>query len=272
MTVTDVLTPSVAVVRQVHQDTADTYTLTLELDQPFPFKPGQFNMLYTPGAGESAISISGDVTQPNQLVHTIRAVGNVTNGLVALKPGQQLALRGPFGRPWPVEKAEGRDVVIIAGGIGLAPLRPAILELSSRLSDIGRLTLLYGARTPADMLYPDEFLGWKDAFHARATVDAAPPTWRGNVGVVTRLISPMDFDPKTAIAFICGPEIMMRYAVQALEAQGMDDDRIFVSMERNMKCAAGFCGHCQYGPYFICKDGPVFSFAELRELFHVKEV
>lgn len=272
MMTTDVLTPVVATVRGVHQDTEDTYTLTLETPEPFHFEAGQFNMLYTPGSGESAISISGDTSDSSVLVHTIRAVGNVTRGLVSLKPGDQLGVRGPFGKPWPMDTVTGRDVVIIAGGIGLAPLRPTILALSAMRDKIGRLTVIYGARTPDDMLYPNEFLGWKDAFTARATVDTAPSTWRGNMGVVTRLISPKDFDPETAIAMICGPEIMMKFAVSTLNGLGMSDDRIYVSMERNMKCAAGFCGHCQYGQYFICKDGPVFSFDEIRDLFSAREV
>ncbi|MDJ0836185.1 MAG: FAD/NAD(P)-binding protein [Acidobacteriota bacterium] len=272
MITTDVLAPVVATVREIQQETQDTFTLTLETPEPFNFKPGQFNMLYIPGAGEAAVSISGDVTQPHELIHTIREVGNVTRGLVALKPGDQLGVRGPFGRPWPMDVVDGRDVLVIAGGIGLAPLRPAVLALSAKRAEIGRLTVIYGARSPEDMLYAREFLGWKDAFVARATVDTASPSWRGNMGVVTKLISPVDFDPTRVIAMICGPEIMMRFAIRSLSALGVEDDRIFLSMERNMKCAAGICGHCQYGNYFVCKDGPVFDYDQVRKLFGVKEV
>jgi NAD(P)H-flavin reductase len=252
---------------------------TVELSPPdgaaaFPFAPGQFNMLYLFGQGDVAISISGDPSQQDRLVHTIRAVGSITRNLTRLKAGGEIGVRGPFGAPWPVEVARGRDVVIVAGGLGLAPLRPVLYHLASRRSSYGRIALLYGTRTPRDRLFVQQLDQWKRQhdWQVDVTVDAASSDWTGNVGVVTTLISTARVAPADAVAFICGPEVMMRFSARALLARGMTEDQIFVSMERNMKCGVGFCGHCQLGPAFICKDGPVFRYDRLAPWLGVREL
>ncbi len=261
---------------RVRRETHDTKTLELEPTEPlsFPFQPGQFNMLYVFGIGEVPISISGDPQEPHRLVHTVRAVGAVTRALCSLKRGDVVGVRGPFGSAWPVEEAEGHDVVIVAGGIGLAPLRPALHHVLANRGKYGNVVLLYGARTPRDLLYRKELERWRGRFdlQVEVTVDSAGEGWYGHVGVVTTLIPRADFDPAETVAWVCGPEIMMRFTVQALRERGVSPEDVYISMERNMKCAVGFCGHCQFGPEFVCKDGPVFRFAEIERFFRVREV
>lgn len=274
---TDPMLPMWHRVERIRRENHDTFTLELaacEGDTDFAFAPGQFNMLYVFGVGEVPISISGDPSRTDRIVHTIRAVGTVTRAIQRLRRGDTVGLRGPYGSSWPTERAEGRDLVIVAGGIGLAPLRPAIYEVMRHRDRFERVALLYGARTPDDLLYADEFLTPAVPLNidVRSTVDRAVTRWQGKVGVVTTLIPSEPFDPIRAIALVCGPEMMMRFTVKALTGLGMTKDRIHVSMERNMKCAVGFCGHCQYGPKFICKDGPVFRFDEIEHLFGIREL
>lgn len=264
-------------VQRIRQETNDTFTLQLAPTNgagEFTFAPGQFNMLYVFGVGEIPISISGDPRAPQTLVHTTRAVGAVTRAMRKLKRGAALGVRGPFGSRWPVERAEGSDVVIVAGGIGLAPLRPALYHLMAAREKYGRIVLLYGARTPDDILFKRELQDWRSHLDLEVyvTVDRATDGWKGNVGVVTTLIPKAPFDPHSSIAFLCGPEVMMRFTIQELEKRGLRDENIFVSLERNMKCAVGFCGHCQFGPTFICKDGPVFRYDTIQSFFEKREV
>jgi NAD(P)H-flavin reductase len=264
-------------VRRVRHETYDTFTLELEQANGAtgpPFAPGQFNMIYLFGVGEVPISISGDPAQPNALVHTVRAVGTVTRPIAKLGPGDTLGVRGPFGSAWPVEEAKGYDVVIVAGGIGLAPLRPALYYLLSHRDSYGRVALLYGARTPEDLLYTSQLEEWRGRFDLEVgvTVDAASGDWRGNVGVVTTLIPWARFEPSETVAMVCGPEVMMRFTVQALEERGVAAESTYISMERNMKCGVGFCGHCQLGPTFICKDGPVFRCDRMEPVLWKREV
>lgn len=264
-------------VRRLRRETDDTFTLELQPangNGGFAFAPGQFNMLYLFGVGEVPISISGDPAKREVVFHTTRRVGTVTRAMAGLKPGDVLGVRGPFGSHWPVEEAEGNDVVIVAGGIGLAPLRPSLYHILSRRDKYGRVVLLYGARTPADMLYRKELEQWRARFDLEvyATVDRAHAGWRGNVGVVTALIPRVPFDPLNTLAMVCGPEIMMRFTVAELQKRGVALDAIYLSMERNMKCAIGFCGHCQYGPTFICKDGPVFRYDRVKDWLSKWEV
>jgi NAD(P)H-flavin reductase len=271
------MTPMAYRILRTAQETADTFTLELgpaNGDPPLTFAAGQFNMLYAFGVGEVPISISGNPTKPQPLVHTTRAVGMVTEAMRKLKKGDLLGVRGPFGTAWPVEKAHGCDVLIVAGGIGLAPLRPALYEILANRKTYGHFSLLYGTRTPQDLLYPKELEQWRGRFdmEVAVTVDRADANWRGNVGVVTRLIGKATFDPQNTIAMVCGPEIMMRYTIMELQKRGIPDDKIFISMERNMKCGAGVCGHCQWGPHFICKDGPVFSYAAIADWFKKREI
>jgi len=258
-------------IRRVKRETKDTFTVEL---QPFgeleecTFQPGQFNMVYVHGVGEIPISISGDPTNPHVLVHTTRAVGTVTKAMDKLRRGDILGIRGPYGTTWPMESANGEDVVFVAGGIGLAPLRPALYEVIAHREKYGKVVLLYGTRTPSDVLFRHELENWRARFDLEiyVTVDRAMSGWRGNVGVVTNLISRAPFDPRNTIAFICGPEIMMRFTAMELHKRGVDNEHIFVSMERNMKCAIGLCGHCQFGSVFVCKDGPVFNYSQIKDM------
>lgn len=274
--------PSVVRVRRVVRETLDTFTLALEM--PFKgtqdhrdrlrFEPGQFNMLYVFGVGEVPISISGDPARAQSLVHTIRAVGYVTKAMSGLRRGDSIGLRGPFGRPWPIGAAAGQDVVIVAGGIGLAPLRPALYHILKHRADFGRIVLLYGARSPEELLFVRELESWRGRFDLQVlvTVDRADANWRGHVGVVTTLFPQADFEPARAVAMICGPEVMMRFSVRELEKRGVASNRLYVSLERNMQCAMGFCGHCQFGPEFVCMDGPVFRYDQIQQRLHVREL
>ena len=274
---TSSILPRLFKIRQRKQETRDTFTLELEpvdKDIEFTFAPGQFNMIYVFGVGEVPISISGDPGKVDLVTHTTRVVGVVTKAMGKLKKGDILGIRGPFGNGWGVEKFVGKDIVIVAGGIGLAPLRPAIYQILSNRGSYNRVVLLYGARTPEDILYKREIEKWKSRFDLEVyvTVDRGTSGWKGNVGVVTSLIARAPFDSENAVAFVCGPEIMMRYTALELKKRGVSDDNIFVSMERNMKCGVGLCGHCQFGPLFICKDGPVFSYSQVRDLISKREI
>lgn len=269
------MTPRRSRVRGRRRETPDTVTLWIEpLDgDAAPFRPGQFNMLYAFGVGEVPISFSGDPGVAGA-VHTIRAAGAVTRALCAMPAGATLGVRGPFGTGWDLARAEGRDVVVLAGGIGLAPLRSAVYEILARRDRFGRVSILVGARSPDLILYRDELLVWQSRadLHVGVTVDAADPTWRGDVGVVTQLLSRAPFDPKDAVGLVCGPEVMLRVSAATLVDAGVSPDRIRVSLERNMKCAIGQCGHCQFGPVFVCRDGPVFPYERVASLLNVREL
>jgi len=264
-------------IKRVIRETGDTFSLALEPlqgERKFDFLPGQFNMLYVFGVGEVPISISGDPGKDKTLVHTTRAVGNVTKAMRALKAGETIGIRGPYGTGWPVHGAEGNDVVILAGGIGLAPLRPVIYEVLAHREKYGKVVLLYGTRTPEDILFRKDLEKWRSRFDFDIflTVDRATGTWHGNVGVVTSLIRRSPFDPLNCTVMICGPEIMMRFTVLELQKRGVADESIYVSMERNMKCGIGLCGHCQLGHSFICKDGPVYKYNQITEGFTRREM
>ncbi len=252
-------------------------TVTLELEPPagqvFAFRAGQFNMLGAFGTGEVPISISGDPATGGPVLHTIRDVGMATHALCSLEPGDRVGVRGPYGTCWPLEQAEGADVVVIAGGIGLPPVRPAVYHLLAHRDRYRRVVLLYGARTPADLLFTGELTRWRSRFDldVQVTVDTAAGGWRGDVGVVPDLIATARFDPATATAFMVGPEIMMRFTIRALQTAGVPDDRIFLSMERNMQCAVAMCGHCQLGPFLMCRDGPVFCHRRLAPWLNLRE-
>jgi NAD(P)H-flavin reductase len=274
----DPMVPQPYRIRTVRRETGDTFTFALvPVDTRMrmtSFRPGQFNMVYVFGKGEVPISISGDPGSKTSLVHTVRAVGAVTRAMCSSKRGDIVGIRGPFGSGWPVAAAEGYDILIIAGGIGLAPLRPALYHVLADRGKYGHVTLLYGARTPEEMLYVKELEKWGGRFDVdvEVTVDNADSKWYGRVGVVTTLISRARFDPDETVAMVCGPEIMMHFTVRELRAHGMDPENIYLSLERNMKCAIGFCGHCQYGPEFICKDGPVFPYSRVDQLMRIREL
>jgi NAD(P)H-flavin reductase len=264
-------------VERVRRETNDTFTMELKSANGksiFPFAAGQFNMLYAFGVGEVPISISGDPNKPEKLIHTVRAVGAVSSALPKLKRGQEMGVRGPFGTHWPVDEAVGGDVLIVTGGIGLAPLRPALYQLIANRDRYGRIFLLYGARTPEEILYGRELAQWRAQFDldVHVTVDRGTGSWRGNVGVVTTLIPKAAFDPSSTVAFVCGPEIMMRFTLLELKRRALAPSNVFISMERNMKCGVGFCGHCQFGTAFVCKDGPVFRLDQVTDLFGKWEI
>ena len=274
---TDPMLPQPYTVREVAKETPDTFTLTLEPENAVDkrlFRPGQFSMLWAFGVGELPISISGDPAVHDRLVYTVRSVGQATHSLVNQQVGDSVGIRGPFGTGWPTDAARGRDVIIVAGGIGLAPLRPLIYHVLRNRNDYGRLVVLYGTRSPRELLYRKELTAWarnRDT-QVLVTVDYGGLGWRGHVGVVTTLFKYARLQPASSVAMVCGPEIMMRFVTRELETQGLSRDSIYLSMERNMKCAVGFCGHCQYGPHFICKDGPVFRYEQIRKLLEKYEL
>ncbi len=272
-----VMVPELMRIERASREIADVFTFRLDVSRRpggFAFAPGQFNMLYLFGVGEVAISISGDPARTDELTHTIRAVGTVTRAMEGLKKGDVLGVRGPYGTAWPLDELAGRDVIVIAGGLGLAPLRPAILAALARRSDFARFVILYGARTPDDILFRKDLERWRGRLdvEVEVTVDRAEATYPGHVGVVSSLLGSARFDAGNAVAMLCGPEVMMRFTARDLGAMGVPADRIYVSMERNMKCGAGLCGHCQLGPTFVCKDGPVYRYDRAERFFYTREI
>ena len=273
--VASAMVPAPYRVTRRRRETHDTWTLELErlAGEAPEIAPGQFMMAYAFGIGEVPISVSGP-GGPGPVVHTVRSVGAVTEAVCATRPGSVLGLRGPYGNSWPVADAVGSDVVVVGGGIGLAPLRPAVYHLLGHRAEYGNVAVPYGSRTPDDLLFRSELERWRSRFdlHVGVTVDTAAGDWRGRVGVVTKLVSSARFDPDSAVALVCGPEIMMRFAAQALLERGIPPERVFLSMERNMRCGLGHCGHCQLGPTLICRDGPIYSYAEIARLMEVREL
>lgn len=267
--------PTPLEVQQVILETADTVTLTLDASaSPLGFAPGQFNMVYAFGQGEVPLSISGDPREPYKVVHTVRAVGGVTRTLLDLKPGAMLGVRGPYGSTWPLDDIHGADVIVLAGGIGLAPLRPVIYHLLANRALYARVRILYGSRSPDDLLYLRQLHHWRGRFDCRADVivDRAGPDWFGPVGVVTRLLGRAIRDPDETVVLTCGPEIMMQFVVRDAMARGVASERIWVSMERNMKCAIAQCGHCLWGSSIICRDGPVFRWDHIADRFRHRQL
>jgi NAD(P)H-flavin reductase len=252
-----------------------TYTLAFDDEatrKSYRFRPGQFNALYLPGIGEAPISVSSSPYEPESLGHTIRFAGNVTRAISRLKVGDVIGLRGPYGSVWPLERARGSDLCLVTGGIGLAPLRPVIYSVIQDRKEFGKVYLLYGARTPADMLYTEEIEAWRTHdIQVHTAVDRADPSWHGQVGVVPMLFYHIRLDPRRTTVLTCGPEVMMRFVIYEALARRVPKERIFISMERNMKCSVGLCGHCQFGPIFICKEGPVFSYAQVEPFFGVED-
>jgi NAD(P)H-flavin reductase len=270
------MVPRAATITKVARETEDVFTLSLDvLAWPggFRWAPGQFDMVWAPGTGEVPISISGSDSR-GSVLHTIRAVGEVTNVLAKLRRGDEVGLRGPFGRGWPLEAAHGKDVLVVGGGIGLAPLRPVVREVLARRKEFGKLTVLVGARTPAALLFEKELARWRGRLDVtvEATVDRADASWRGNVGVVTELLARAALDPPRTVAFVCGPEVMIRFVARELEERGVPAGSVFLSLERSMKCAVAWCGHCQLGPLLLCRDGPVFALDRVASLLATREL
>ena len=260
-------------------ETPGVATYDLVFDDPavasqYAYRPGQFNMLYLPGVGEAAISISGDPACTARIPHTIREAGQVTQALARLGVGAALGLRGPFGSSWPLDRCAGGDVILVAGGIGLAPLRPVIYALLREREKYGQLTLLYGGRSPEGLLYAEEYAAWRArGLDVQLTVDRASLDWAGNVGVVTVLLDRLRLPrPAQTRLLTCGPEVMMWHTIQAALRRGLGPDAVFVSLERNMNCALGLCGHCQFGPEFVCLDGPVFRYDRVASILKVHDL
>ena len=272
------LTQTVRIVDRLDEaEGVATYQLMFEdssRSDDYRFVPGQFNMLYLPGVGESAISMSGDPAKNEGWIHTIRVAGNVTKTLARLERGDTLGLRGPFGTGWPVKELVGNDVVIVAGGLGTAPLRPLVYELMNHRDSYGRIWLINGARTPDGLLYQREYADWRSrGIEVLLTVDRPAAGWNGQVGVVTPLIERLQLPrPEQTHLVACGPEVMMKYAAISGLRLGIDARQIWVSLERNMQCAAGLCGHCQFGPEFICKDGPVLRYDRIQPYLFVEQL
>jgi NAD(P)H-flavin reductase len=269
------MVPAAFTVTGKRRETEDTWTLQLEprSGEPLTFEPGQFTMLSAAGAGEVPISISSEPGREGPLVHTVRSVGLATKAICETEVGGVLGVRGPFGRGWPIAELAGVDVLIIAGGIGLAPLRSAIRSLLAGRKGDGRLVLLYGGRTPAQLLFREELSEWRErGLEVEVTVDSAGPEWLGHVGVVSRLLRLVDVAPDSAKALLCGPEVMMRFTVSALARGGIGSERVHAALERNMQCGIGHCGHCQLGPTLVCRDGPVYEWSALERWLAIREL
>jgi NAD(P)H-flavin reductase len=273
------MVPSPATIMHIHDESSTTRTYSLELDDAslrsrYTFRPGQFNMIYVFGVGEAAISLSGRPDDRRHLIHTVRRCGSVTAALNRMQVGGTVGIRGPFGHGWPLEQCRGRDVILISGGIGLAPIRPAVEQILSERNLYERVILIYGARSPADMLFQSDLAAWdaRPDIETLFIVDYPAEGWTGPVGMVTDLVRRVRLRGEKAAVLVCGPRIMNRYVVWLLSRLNVPASHMFVSLERNMRCGVGRCGHCQYGPKFVCKDGPVFSYEAIRSIFGKEEV
>lgn len=271
--------PQVAEVVERLQETESIFTLRVkfrdpELSRSYRFEPGQFNMVYAFGAGDVAISIASDPSDPELLDHTIREVGSITGVLSRLKAGDTLGLRGPFGSSWPLAKAKGMDVLAITGGLGCAPVIGALQYMFKRRDDYGAIKILHGIKAPKDHVFRDKFEEWSRSANTEVLLasDKKARGWKYHIGVVTNLLDEVEVSAARTIAMLCGPEVMMRFAIKGLMEKGIAAEHIYLSMERNMKCALGFCGHCQYGPAFICKDGPILRYDRIQHFFSIREV
>jgi NAD(P)H-flavin reductase len=245
-----------------------------DMRRSYRFQPGQFNMLYAFGAGDVAITIVSDPADPEILDHTIRVVGNVTQVLGRLKKGDVVGLRGPFGSAWPLEEVRGKDIIIVTGGLGCAPTLGALHYIVRRRKYYGAIKIIHGIKAPRDLIYQKKFREWERSPNTEVhlTVDKADRGWKHKIGLVTHLLADVTFEPARSVVMMCGPEIMMRFTVKEFLNRGLTTDRIYLAMERNMKCALGFCGHCQFGPHFICKEGPILRYDRVQGIFNLKEV
>jgi len=265
--------PHAATVVARTQESPTIFTLRLRLDDPaaqaaYRFAPGQFNMLYLYGVGEAPISIMSDPEERDGIGHTIRAVGRVTNGLAALRPGDRLGLRGPFGRGWPLREMGGCDVVVLTGGLGCAPVVSVVHYVLRRRERFGRLVVIQGVKHAEDLIWREQYAQWAQLPDTQVLVAASEgeALWPWHVGRVTDLFALARFEPRRAVALMCGPEGMMRAGAESLLSRGLPESRLYLSMERNMQCAVGRCGHCQLGGAFVCRDGPVFGWGEVKAL------
>ena len=269
--------PAEAEVVERIEEAPAVFTLRLRLCDPevraaYRFAPGQFNMLYLYGVGEVPISIVSDPDDAGHLLHTIRSVGRVTGGLEKLSAGQRIGLRGPYGRGWPLQQAAGRDVLVLTGGLGCAPVVSVINYILMRRSAFGRLVIIQGVKHAQDLLWRERYARWaaQPDTQVLLSADHGGPLWPWHVGLVTEVFDQARIDPGSTLVMMCGPEGMMRASVAELARRGIAQDGIYLSMERNMQCAVGHCGHCQYGGSFVCRQGPVYAWPEVKALFDVR--
>ncbi|KTD13689.1 hydrogenase/sulfur reductase gamma subunit [Legionella gratiana] len=258
------------------QESPTIFTLHLRffdtsLHDTFNFYPGQFNMLYLYGVGEVAISIVSDPEKKDILTHTIRAVGRVTRALQKLETGDKIGVRGPYGRGWPLEQTQNKDIIVITGGLGCAPSVSIIDYILARRKQYGHLSILQGVKHSDDFIFRKKYAVWEKSPNTviHIAADQAGPKWPWNVGYVTDMIDKISLNPENTVVMMCGPEIMMHTAINLLKKKGISENDLYMSMERNMECGIGQCGHCQYGGFFICKDGPIFAYSEIKELFNM---
>ncbi|QMT60929.1 FAD/NAD(P)-binding protein [Legionella sp. PC997] len=271
----DPYVPLEAIIVEKIEESSTIFTLHLclldsERQEQFLFAPGQFNMLYLYGVGEVAISIVSDPERKDILTHTIRAIGRVTKALQKLQPGDRIGVRGPYGRGWPLEQTKGKDIVVLTGGLGCAPSVSIIQYILARREQYGHLSILQGVKHSEDFIFRKQYAIWQKSPNTiiHVAADQAGPKWPWAVGYVTDMIDKLNLNPENTIVMMCGPEMMMNTAVKALYKRGISEHDIYLSMERNMECGIAQCGHCQYGGFFICKDGPVFAYSEIKELFN----
>ena len=269
--------PHEAIILERIQEGPNLFTLRMKFTDPdiqdvYEFEPGQFNMLYLYGVGDVPISIVNDPLDSHIIDHTIRVVGRVTRGIDKLKAGDRIGLRGPYGRGWPMQQSKGKDIVIVTGGLGCAPVVSVINYIEQRREEYGRLNIVQGVKHTADLIWQDRYDKWRQLPNTRVMLaaDVGEALWPWHVGPVTSLFDQLMFNPDNVAVMMCGPEGMMRVVCRHMLDKGVPDSQLFLSMERNMQCAIGHCGHCQYGSKFICKDGPVFSYDEVRKLFQTK--
>ncbi len=269
--------PHEAIILERIQEAPNLFTLRLKftdstIQDDYEFEPGQFNMLYLYGVGEIAISIVSDPEDSHIIDHTIRVLGRVTNGMANLKTGDRIGLRGPYGRGWPMLESKHKDVVLVTGGLGCAPVVSAINYIEQRREEFGRLNIVQGVKHSDDFIWKDRYDKWRELPDTRVLLaaDVGDPVWPWHIGLVTSLFDQLEFDPENVSVMICGPEGMMKATCHHMLDKQVAASQLFLSMERNMQCAIGHCGHCQYGSQFICKDGPVFSYDTIRNLFETK--
>ncbi|MCU7930820.1 MAG: FAD/NAD(P)-binding protein [Candidatus Thiodiazotropha sp. (ex Codakia rugifera)] len=273
----DLFLPRVAVIDQRTQESSNIFTLRMQFEdsdaqEAFNFSPGQFNMVTLFGIGEIAISIVNDPLDSHFFDHTIRIVGRVSEGLSKLKPGDHVGIRGPFGRGWPMQEAQGRDVLLVTGGLGCAPLVSVIRYLMNRRDQYGHINILQGVKHANDLIWREQYEKWTQEKDVKVLLaaDVATQGWQGQQGMVTELIDQLSLRIGRVIALLCGPELMMMAAIANLRSLGLPDNQIWFSMERNMHCGMGQCGHCQIGPKLVCRDGPVFCYSELADFLGSK--
>ncbi len=255
---------------KVIEENKRTKRFLFRVDDFPPFKPGQFNMIYVYAQGEVPISISS--TRRDMIEHTVRLVGEVTEDLFLLREGDFVGIRGPYGTHFPLEECEGMDLILLAGGLGLADLKPVVEEVIKKREKYGKVYLLIGAKDPSGFLYREEYSFWEGYVQLMLSVDKPVEGWSGHVGFVTDFLDTIEINPRKAVFMTCGPEAMMVVGAKKALDLGIKEGRIYLSMERHMKCAVGTCGHCQFGYTFVCKDGPVFPYSKVKPLLHVREV